>query len=185
MYVCAQSCLTHCDCGYYSPPGSSVPGISQARILEQLTCSPLGDLPDARIKPLSPLSTALKVNSLPTELSRPSVFPPFCVSFICLSCIPSLSLSSIICQLFYHPSIIYLPIIYLSFIYLLSVYHLRLSVCLSTFQCVCLSIHIYLLSKVDFFIMCHIFLSMYLLCICLSMKLKFETVSRLLVSDSL
>ena len=128
MYVCAQSCLTHCDCGHCSPPGSSVPGISQARILEWLPFPPPGDLPDARIKPVSPLSTALKVNSLPTGLSRPSIFLPFCVSFISLSCIPSLSLSSIICQLFYHPSVIYLPIIYLSFIYLLSVYHLCLSV---------------------------------------------------------
>ena len=34
MYVCAQSCLTHCDHVNYSLPGSSVHGISQARILE-------------------------------------------------------------------------------------------------------------------------------------------------------
>ena len=36
---CAQSCLTRCDPLYCSPPGSSVHGISQARILEQVTIS--------------------------------------------------------------------------------------------------------------------------------------------------
>ena len=30
----AQSCLTLCDAMDYSPPGSSVHGISQARVLE-------------------------------------------------------------------------------------------------------------------------------------------------------
>ena len=34
IYVCAQSCLTHFNHVNYSPPGSSVHGISQARILE-------------------------------------------------------------------------------------------------------------------------------------------------------
>ena len=37
--VCAQSCLTLWDPVNYSPPGSSVHGISQARILEQVTIS--------------------------------------------------------------------------------------------------------------------------------------------------
>ena len=48
----AQSCLTHCyrmDC---KPPGSSVQGIFQARILEWVTIS--GDLPDPGIEPMSP-----------------------------------------------------------------------------------------------------------------------------------
>ena len=35
----AQSCLTLCDPMDGSPPGSSVHGISQARILEQVTIS--------------------------------------------------------------------------------------------------------------------------------------------------
>ena len=34
MRFCAQLCLTVCDPMYCSPPGSSVHGISQARILE-------------------------------------------------------------------------------------------------------------------------------------------------------
>ena len=39
------------DC---SPPGSSVHGILQARVLEWLPCPPPGDLPDPGIKPGSP-----------------------------------------------------------------------------------------------------------------------------------
>ena len=38
-YVCAQSLLTLCDPMDCSPPGSSVLGIFQARILEQVTIS--------------------------------------------------------------------------------------------------------------------------------------------------
>ena len=38
----------------YSPPGSSVHGILQAKILELVTCPPPGDLPDSGIKPMSP-----------------------------------------------------------------------------------------------------------------------------------
>ena len=34
MYIHTQSCLTLCDPMNYSPPGSSVHGILQARILE-------------------------------------------------------------------------------------------------------------------------------------------------------
>ena len=37
--ICAQSCLTLCDPMDCSPPGSSVHGISQARILEWVTIS--------------------------------------------------------------------------------------------------------------------------------------------------
>ena len=50
----AQSCPTLCnamDCG---PPGSSVPGILQARILEWVPCPPLGDLPDSGTEPGPP-----------------------------------------------------------------------------------------------------------------------------------
>ena len=45
----------------YSPPGPSVHGISQARILEWLAISSPGDLPDPGIKPMSP---ALQADSL-------------------------------------------------------------------------------------------------------------------------
>ena len=36
-----------------TPPGSSVHGILQARILEWVLCSPPGDLPDPGIEPVS------------------------------------------------------------------------------------------------------------------------------------
>ena len=34
IVLVSQSCPTHCDCMDYSPPGFSVPGILQKRILE-------------------------------------------------------------------------------------------------------------------------------------------------------
>ena len=39
VWVCAQSCLTLCDPMDYDPPGSSVHGIFQARILEWVAIS--------------------------------------------------------------------------------------------------------------------------------------------------
>ena len=66
------------DC---SRPGSSVHGISQARILEWLPCPPPGDLPDPGIKPKSPalqgkpaklLQETLKpIQSSPLEITEP------------------------------------------------------------------------------------------------------------------
>ena len=53
------------DCG---PPGSSVYGIFQARILESDAISFLGD-PDPGIEVVSPVSPALQAESLPTEPS--------------------------------------------------------------------------------------------------------------------
>ena len=53
-----------CDPMDCSPPGSSVHGISQARILEWLTFPSPGDLPDPRIKPGSP---ALQADYLANE----------------------------------------------------------------------------------------------------------------------
>ena len=50
------------DC---SPPGSSVHGILQARILEWVAIPSPGDLPDPGIEPWSP---ALQADSLPSEL---------------------------------------------------------------------------------------------------------------------
>ena len=49
-----QSCLTLCDSKNCSPPGSSVCGISQARILEWVAFPPPGDLPNPAIKHPSP-----------------------------------------------------------------------------------------------------------------------------------
>ena len=53
----AQSCL--CKSMDYSPPGSSVHGILQARILQWVAFPPPGDLLDPRIQPKSLGSPAL------------------------------------------------------------------------------------------------------------------------------
>ena len=60
----AQLCPTLCDPMDCSPPGSSVHGISQARILEWVAIAFSGDLPDPGIELGSP---ALWADSLLTE----------------------------------------------------------------------------------------------------------------------
>ena len=50
------------DC---SPPGCSLHGIFQSRILEWVPLLSPGDLPDPRIKPTSPMSPAFQADSLP------------------------------------------------------------------------------------------------------------------------
>ena len=58
--VCACSVASNsCDPMNYSPPGSSVPGILPARILEGLPVPSPGDLPDPGIEPMSPAAPAL------------------------------------------------------------------------------------------------------------------------------
>ena len=67
--VCSQLlqfCLTFCDPMDYSPPGSSVHSILQARILEWVATHPSMDLSDPGIEPMSPVSPALQADSLPT-----------------------------------------------------------------------------------------------------------------------
>ena len=54
-----QSCLTLCNPMDCSPPGSSVHGISQARILEWVVTPSSGDLPDSGIELVSLSSPAL------------------------------------------------------------------------------------------------------------------------------
>ena len=54
-----QLCLTLCNFMHCSPPGSSIHGILQARIQEWVAYPPPGDLPDAGIKPMSLMSSAL------------------------------------------------------------------------------------------------------------------------------
>ena len=58
LYTCACSvaklCLTLCDPMDYSPPGSSVRGISQARILECVAIPSPGNLPEPGMEPSSP-----------------------------------------------------------------------------------------------------------------------------------
>ena len=63
----AQSCLTLCHPMDCSSPGSFVPGILQARILEWLPFPSPVDLPNTRIEPRSP---ALWTDSLPSEPPR-------------------------------------------------------------------------------------------------------------------
>jgi len=55
----AESCPTLCDPVDYSPPGSSVHGIFQGRILEQVACPTPGDLTDPGIEPVSVASPTL------------------------------------------------------------------------------------------------------------------------------
>ena len=65
LCLVAQLCLTLCERMDCSPPGSSVHGDSQERIVEWLPCPPPGDLPNPGIEPRSP---ALKTDSLPAVL---------------------------------------------------------------------------------------------------------------------
>ena len=50
VVLVAQLCLTLCDSMDYSPLGSSVLGISQARVLEWFVMPSSGDLPDPGIE---------------------------------------------------------------------------------------------------------------------------------------
>ena len=60
----AQSCPTLCNLMDCSPPGSSVHGILQARILEWLASPSPGDLPNPGVEPRS---SALRAEFLPLE----------------------------------------------------------------------------------------------------------------------
>ena len=60
----AQSCPPLCDPMDYSPPGSSVHGILQARVLKWVAISFSRDLPDPGIKPRSP---TLRADTLTSE----------------------------------------------------------------------------------------------------------------------
>ena len=62
-----QSCPTLCDPMDCSPPGSSVHGILQPRILEWLPFPSPGDLPNPGIAPLSPTCPALAGKFLNTS----------------------------------------------------------------------------------------------------------------------
>ena len=76
--VCAkllQLCPTLHNPMDSSPPGFSVHGILQARILEWVACPPPGDLPDAGVEPVSPVAPALQADSLPLSYQgNPKVF---------------------------------------------------------------------------------------------------------------
>ena len=70
----AQSCLTLCDPMDCSPPGSSVHGILQARILEWVAIPSPGDLHNPGIKPGSPALQADSLLSEPPEKPRVGPF---------------------------------------------------------------------------------------------------------------
>ena len=59
------ACLTLWDPMDCSPPGSSVHRILQARTLEWVSIPSAGGLPDPGMKPWSPASPELTVDSLP------------------------------------------------------------------------------------------------------------------------
>ena len=61
----AQACLTLCDPMGHNLPGSSVHGIIQGRILEQVSISSSGG--SSPIPWIEPRSPALQVDSLPSE----------------------------------------------------------------------------------------------------------------------
>ena len=63
VYLAVQLCPTLYDSIDCSPPGTSVHGILQVRILEWMSCPP-GDLPNPEIESRSP---ALQADSLPAE----------------------------------------------------------------------------------------------------------------------
>ena len=60
-----QSCLTLCGRMDHSPPGSSIHGILQARILSGLSCPSPGNFSHAGIKPSSTVSPVFQADSLP------------------------------------------------------------------------------------------------------------------------
>ena len=71
---CAQPCLTLSDPMDCSPPGSSVHGFPRQEYWSGLPCLHRGDLSNPEIKPTSPVSPALQVDSLPTEPSgKPNI----------------------------------------------------------------------------------------------------------------
>ena len=72
-----QVCLTLRDPVDCSPPGSSVHGILQARILKWVAMPPLGDLPDPRTKPTCLMSPTLAGGFFTT---RPPGKPPIMYS---------------------------------------------------------------------------------------------------------
>ena len=63
----SKSCLNVFDPVDCSPPGSSIHGISQARILNRLPFSSPGYLPDLGFEPTSPMSPALAGGLFTTE----------------------------------------------------------------------------------------------------------------------
>ena len=93
-YVHAQLCLSLCDSMHRSPPGSSVHGIFQARILEWVVISFSGHLPDPGIKLVSLASPALAGRVFITaSLGKPI--------FCCIVIVDSVNPLSCLASIFY------------------------------------------------------------------------------------
>ena len=81
LHSVTQLCSTLCDPMDYSPPGSSIHGILQARILE-LPHPPPGDLPDPGIEPMSPaLAGGFFTTSATWEALPPSFLSELSLEF--------------------------------------------------------------------------------------------------------
>ena len=76
-----QACLTLCDSMDCSPPGPSVLGILQARILEWVGMPSFRDLPNPGIDPMSLMSPALAGGFFSLPLAPPGK-PNFGIGFI-------------------------------------------------------------------------------------------------------
>ena len=81
----AKLCLTLCDHIDYSPPVSSVHGISQARILKCAAISFSGDLPDPVIQPTSPPRKRVLYHWATREAKTGSTRTPFFTVLVPLS----------------------------------------------------------------------------------------------------
>ena len=68
------SCLAVCDAVGCSPPGSSVYGVLQGRILEWVSLPSSGDLPDLGVEPVSLTSPALAGGFFATSATQEATF---------------------------------------------------------------------------------------------------------------
>ena len=86
-----------CDPTGCSPPGSSVHGISQTRVLEWVAIPPSGGLPDPGIKPMSPaLAGGFFTTGSPGKPSCSLLYPPQQSDLLFLFCISVLFMTSLL-----------------------------------------------------------------------------------------
>ena len=125
MCALAQLCPTLCDSMDCSPPGSSVHGILQARILEWMAMPSSGDHP--RIKPKSPASPALAGRLFSTSATWKALLKIFTEKYKDIaenSCIPYNPVSPIINTLHWYSTFVRTnePIL-IYYYYLKSIFH--------------------------------------------------------------
>ena len=96
----AQLCPTLSDPMDCSPPGSSIPGILQARVLERVSYS--RGLPDPGVKPTSPALAGGLFTPAPPGKPVPLTLPLLpcpCPAFpLVATCLSSVSVSLLICH---------------------------------------------------------------------------------------